>query len=124
MRGKPRAERLCADCGGVYAPSGAQQQRCLPCGAVHTRRRNAELQRARRARRRTPQEAERIQRKAWRVQGAKYRAESLHADGMSPSAAALLLGISHHTILNHLAQPEAQRRVAILRRLDMPELPH
>jgi DNA invertase Pin-like site-specific DNA recombinase len=77
-----------------------------------------------RERHRSPEEAERIQRRAWQLDGAKYRAESLFADGMSPSAIALQLRVSHHTLLRHLAQPEARWRVGILRRLDMPEPVH
>jgi DNA-binding CsgD family transcriptional regulator len=76
-----------------------------------------------RVRHRTPAETARIERKGWRLDMAKYRCESLVADGWTPSAAAEKLGVSHHTILRHLSQPDAQRRVSILQRTDMPELP-
>jgi DNA-binding CsgD family transcriptional regulator len=116
-------KRTCIDCGGLYVPSGVRQQRCGICGFEHNRKKNAQYQTAFRARHRTKEEAERIQRRTWQLDGAKYRAEALHADGMSPSAIAQKLGCSHHTLLRHLARPEAQRRVAILRNTDMPELP-
>jgi len=109
---KPR--RTCIDCGVMYEPSGVRQQRCASCAAEHTRKKNCEYQRAFRARHRSPEEAERLQRRAWRLDGAKYRAESLVADGLSPSAAAEKLRVSHHTLIRHLSQPEAARRVALL----------
>lgn len=97
--------------------------RCQSCAAEHNRAKNREHVRTFRERHRSPEEAERIQRRAWQLDGAKYRAESLVADGWTPSAAAEKLGVSHHTILRHLSQPDARRRVSILRRTDMPELP-
>jgi DNA invertase Pin-like site-specific DNA recombinase len=77
---------------------------------------NAEYQRRFRERHRNPEEAARIQRKGWRLDAKKYRAESLVADGMTASAAALKLGCSHHTLLRHLSTPEARRRVGLLMR--------
>jgi DNA invertase Pin-like site-specific DNA recombinase len=115
--------RPCLDCGMMYAPRGPRQQRCQGCAVEHARRKNCAHQRAFRARHRTLEETARIERRAWQLDGAKYRAESLFADGMSPSAIALQLRVSHHTLLRHLAQPEARWRVGILRRTDMPELP-
>jgi hypothetical protein len=114
-------ERLCVDCNGAYRPTSPRQQRCQSCGVEHTRKKNLEYQHAFRARHRTAEEAERLQRRAWRLDGMKSRAESLHADGLSPSAIAVKLGCSHHTVLKHLAQPEARWRVDILRRTNVPE---
>lgn len=119
--GKP--QRQCIGCGAMYAPRGPRQQRCGICGVEHNREKSRQYQTASRARHRTTEDAERIQRRRWQLDGAKSSAESLHADGMSASAIAKKLGYSHHTILNHLAQPEASQRVGVLRRLrPEPEL--
>jgi DNA invertase Pin-like site-specific DNA recombinase len=85
---------------------------------------NAEYQRQHRAHLRTPEDAERSLRRTWRMDATRSRFEMLHADGMSASAIAQKTGHSHHTVLRHLARPEARWRVGILRRTDMPELPH
>ncbi len=121
---KRQALRACIDCGLMYEPTGVRQLRCKSCAPLHSRKKNLANQNAFRARHRTAEEAERVQRRAWQLDAAKFRAESLVADGMSPTAAAERAGISHHTVLKHLAQPEARRRVGILARLDMPELEH
>jgi DNA-binding CsgD family transcriptional regulator len=120
----PGPRKQCVDCGKPFTPVSNHQQRCADCGAAHNRRANAHYQAQHRARHRTKEDAERIQRRTWQLDAAKSRAESLHADGMSPSAIAQKLGCSHHTVLRHLAQPEARWRVGILRRLDMPEPVH
>jgi DNA-binding CsgD family transcriptional regulator len=83
---------------------------------VHNRKKNAQYQTAFRTRHRTQEETERIQRRTWQLDGAKYRAESLVADGMTASAAAEHLGVSHHTIIAHLSRPDARRRIGILMR--------
>ena len=119
--GKP--QRTCVDCGLPYTPSGVGQLRCTNCRVEHTRRMNRLWQQDSRARHTSPQAIERSERRTWRMDAARTRFEMLHADGMSATAIARKLGYSHHTVLKHLAQPEAQRRVGILRRLDMPELP-
>jgi DNA invertase Pin-like site-specific DNA recombinase len=116
--------RPCVDCGALYEPRGARQQRCKSCGVKHNRRKNRENVAAFRARHRTNEDVERSERRTWKMDAARSRFEMLHADGMSPSAIAQKTGHSHHTVLRHLDRPEAQRRVGILRRLDMPELPH
>jgi transposase len=74
-----------------------------------------------RARHTSPQAIERSERRAWRMDAKKSRAEMLHAEGMTASAAAEYLGVSHHTVLRHLARPEVQRRVAILKKTNAPE---
>jgi DNA-binding CsgD family transcriptional regulator len=120
--GKP--QRVCIGCGQLCEPGGPRQLRCKSCAAEHSRKKNLEYQHAFRARNRSPEDAARIERRGWWLDAMKYRAESLVADGMNPTACAERLGISHHTILKHLDSPEARRRVGILMRTDMPELPH
>ena len=115
--------RTCIDCKALYEPTGVRQQRCEPCAVEHNRKKNLEYQHAFRARHRTPEDADRRERRTWRMDAERARFEMLHADGMSGSAIAKKIGRSHHTVLRHLARPEAQRRVGILRRLEMPELP-
>jgi len=121
-----KTRRTCIDCGAMYELRGPRQERCQSCAVEHTRKKNLERQHAFRARHRTPEEAERIQRRTWRVELEKHSCEMLVSEGMSPSAAARKVHLSHHTILKHLATPEAQWRVAILRRTNVPEpeLPH
>jgi len=80
----------------------------------HNRKKNLEYQHAFRARHRTAEESARIQRRTWKLDGMKSRAESLFADGLTATAIAQRLGCSHHTILRHLAQPAARRRIGIL----------
>lgn len=122
MTDKPR--RTCIGCGAIYEPSGVRQQRCTSCAVEHNRKKNLEYQHAFRARHRTAEESARIQRRTWKLDGMKSRAESLFADGLTATAIARQLGCSHHTLQRHLAQPEARWRVGILRRMDMPEMPH
>lgn len=116
-------QRTCVDCRALYEPR-TRQLRCQSCAVEHDRRKNRENVAAFRARHRSAETTERIRRRSWWLEGMKSRAESLVADGLSATACAERLGISHHTILRHLAQPEAQRRVRILRALDMPEMEH
>jgi len=122
MKGNPL--RTCVGCGAMYEPSGVRQQRCTSCAVEHTRKKNAEYQRQHRARHRSKEETAYQERRTWRLDANKARAEQLVADGLTPTACAERLGCSHHTVLRHLAQPEARRRVGILRRMDMPEMPH
>jgi hypothetical protein len=100
----------------MYQPRGTRQVRCGACAVEHTRKKNRKNVAAFRARNRTDAENERIQRKIWRLDGAKFRSESLVADGWTPSAAAEHLGVSHHTIIAHLSRPDARRRIGILMR--------
>ena len=116
-------QRTCVDCGAMYEPRGTRQLRCGSCRAAHDRKMNAEYQRRHRARHRTREDVERSERRTWQMDAARSRFELLHADGMSATAIARKLRCSHHTVLRHLARPEAQFRVGILRRTDMPELP-
>jgi hypothetical protein len=85
----------------------------------HTRKKNLEYQHVFRQRHKTDANPRML------PDAERTQFEMLHADGMTASAIAQKLGHSHHTVLNHLARPEVQRRVAILR-LDgpEPELPH
>jgi hypothetical protein len=115
--------KACIDCGAMYEPRGTRQQRCDHCAVEHDRKKNLEYQPAFRARHRTKEDAERIERRTWQMDAAKSRFETLFADGMSATAIARKTGHSHHSVLRHLARPEAQWRVGILRRTDMPELP-
>jgi len=122
MMGKP--QRKCITCDEAYVPRGPRQQRCTSCAVEHNRKKNLAYQHAFRARHRTPVETARIERRGWQLDGIKSHAESLHAEGLTATAIAQKLGCSHHTVLRHLDQPEARWRVGILRRTDMPELPH
>jgi predicted nucleic acid-binding Zn-ribbon protein len=108
VRGQGAMKRTCIDCGAMYEPSGVRQQRCGSCGVKHNQKKNRQYQRDFRAHHRTKADAERIERCTWRLEGAKSRAESLHADSMSPSAIAQKLGRSHHTVLKHLARPQLE----------------
>jgi DNA-binding CsgD family transcriptional regulator len=115
------APRTCAGCGALYVPTGARQERCAPCALSRTRKAHTQYEADRRARNRDPLAAERRLRRAWRVDGAKARAEMLVAEGASPSRAAEIAGCSHHTVLQHLQSVEVQQRVALLRRHNVPE---
>jgi DNA invertase Pin-like site-specific DNA recombinase len=90
----------------------------------HNRKKNLEYQHAFRARHRSKEFAAYIERKKWQMDAAKSRFELLAGDGMSATAIGEKTGHSHHTVLRHLARPEARWRVGILRRLDMPEMEH
>jgi hypothetical protein len=116
-------KRTCIDCEALYAPRGPRQQRCQSCAVEHHRKKNLEYQHAFRARHRTPEDAERLQCRTWKLDGVKSRAEMLAGEGLSATAISKIVGCSHHSVIRHLQRPEAQWRVGILRRLDMPELP-
>ena len=111
-------KRTCVTCGAMYEPSGVRQQRCKSCAVEHTRKKNLEYQHTFRQRHKTDAKRRML------PDAVFGRFEQLHADGMSATAIAKKTGHSHHTVLRHLARPEAQWRVGILRRTDMPELIH
>lgn len=116
--------KTCIGCGVMYAPRGTRSQRCAPCAVEHHRLKNQEYQHAFRARHRSKEDAERIERRTWQMDAVKSRAESLVADGLTATACAVKLGCSHHTLLRHLEKPEVRRRVSILMRdTGEPELP-
>ena len=115
--------KTCVDCGGMYEPSGVRQQRCGPCAVEHRRKKNLDYVHAFRARHRTKEHIERIERRTWQMDAAKSRFEMLAGEGMSATAIGQKTGHSHHTVLRHLARPEAQWRVGILLRTDLPDQP-
>ena len=115
-------QRTCVDCRAMYEPRGPRQLRCQSCAVKHNRRQNAHYQATFRSRHRTPEYAERIQRKTWQMDAARSRFELLASDGMSATAIARKTGHSHHTVLEWLARPEAQWRVRLLR-IEPPEMP-
>ena len=120
VTGKP--QRTCIDCGGM--PAGPRQQRCGDCATEHARKKNANYQAEHRRRQRESGQTEMKPRTL--SDFTLSQIEQLHADGLSPSAAAERLGISHHSALRHLSRPEVEQRVAFLRRWNVPEqeLPH
>ena len=113
----PRPQKVCAVCGAEYQPTSPRQQRCPPCAVLHTRKKNLEYQHAFRQRHKTDANPRML------PDAERTQFEMLHADGMTASAIAQKLGHSHHTVLKHLARPEARHRVEILRKTDMPQLP-
>lgn len=106
-------QRTCIGCGAMYAPRSPSQQRCQSCAVEHNRAKNLEYQHAFRQRHKTDPKP--------RVPDTERgRFEMLHAEGMSANAIALELGRNRRTVAKHLARPDVQRRVALLR-LDGPE---
>jgi DNA invertase Pin-like site-specific DNA recombinase len=102
----------------MFVPRGPNHLRCQACAVKHSRQQNAAYQHAFRQRHPTNAKPRTV------PDAVRYQFEMLHAEGLTANAIAQKLGHSHHTVLKHLARPEARLRVDILRRLDMPELPH
>jgi len=64
--------------------------------AQHSRQMNAHYQATFRAPHQSPEEADRIQRRIWWVQGMKYQSESLDADGWTQCCRSEIGGFASH----------------------------
>ena len=118
VAGKPA--RSCIDCSSEYTPTSPRQQRCANCAMGHARKKNALYQAEHRRRERERESPESQCRQHGLSDFERSHFEMLAGNGLSGTAIAQKTQHSHHTVLRHLARPEAQRRVAILRRLDLP----
>ena len=120
MKDKP--QRTCEDCGAIYTPGGPRQQRCKSCAVRHDRRKNRENVAAFRARHRTPEQAERSERRKYLLAFDRQRIEALMGlEGLTASAAATKIGRGHHFALHHTRKPEVAARIAHMRFWDKPE---
>lgn len=98
----------CLDCGVTYQPTSARQQRCPPCGVLHTREMNLKDQHAFRQRNQKPPQPPVV------PDVEKHYFEVLAAGGMSANRIAVELGHNPKTVRRHLARSEARTRVGLL----------